>query len=532
MTKTGGTLKDAILVSAVALSTTLPYVTKLGFYGDDWGILPIFRYANSQSLRGLVVAIWEALPHARMRPVQLVYLAGLYRLFGTEPHGYHLVNAGVFVALVLMFHLALRELGASRVIALATPLVFATMPNYSTARFWVAAAQVNLSILLFFVVVWGEARAARGKPDAALPWTMLSVGGVLASALAYEVALPLFVIPVCLAWRRSRAASLAIVFVLVGIVTFKAMVTDRAGIPNTFFAHLRYVYTESFWLHYVSYGLALPRVVWNVIRANPDPARLIIGCSLGAAVSVHLLRRGDEDMWSSARAWVRVIGLGLVVFVLGYSIFVSNSEVGFTKAGPGNRTAMAAAIGAAVSFVGMFGLLASVAPAALSRRVFVVLVSVLCAAGVVITDTIASFWIEAYERQRTVLQDLQAHVPRLASGSTVILDGVCPYAGPAVVFESQWDLAGALKLAYRDPTLQADVMSALVRVDAEGFLTTMYGEDARYPYGDRLFVYQFADKHLHPMVDVDAARRYWERFHADGAVPCPPSMPGRGVAVF
>jgi hypothetical protein len=431
-----------------------------------------------------------------------------------------------------MFHLALKELGASRVFALATPLVFATMPTYSTVRFWFAAAQVNLSILLLFIVVWGEARAAHGKSGAALPWTALSVGGALASTLAYEVALPLFVIPLCLAWRRSRVATLALVFVLAGVVTFKAIVTDRAGIQNAFLTHLLYVYGESFWVHYVSYGLALPRVVWNVVRTNPDSARLIIGCSLGAAVSVHLLRRVDQATWAHARAWVHAIGYGLAVFILGYAIFTSNSEVGFTKTGPGNRTAMAAAIGTAISFVGAFGLLASVAPITLSRRVFVVLVSGVCAGGFVITDTIASFWINAYERQRTVLQDLQAHAPRLAPGSTVILDGVCPYVGPAVVFESQWDLAGALKLAYGDRTLRADVMSALVKADADGFVTTTYGVEARYPYGERLFVYQFADKHLHPMIDVGAARRYWERFHPVGAVPCPPSRPGRGVAVF
>jgi hypothetical protein len=226
-----------------------------------------------------------------------------------------------------------------------------------------------------------------------------------------------------------------------------------------------------------------------------------------------------------------VIAAGVIIFVAGYAIFVTNSEVGFAKTGPGNRTAIAAALGAAISLVGACGLVSCFGRTPRPSTVFVVLVGTLCAIGTLVTQTTASFWVEAFARQKVVLEDFRSHVPRLPAGGMVILDGVCPYVGPAVVFENQWDLAGALRTMYLDRSVRADVMSAVVRIDSDAFVTRMYGVEARYPFGDLLFVYQFADKRLHPIVDRHAAGRYQDLFHSVGP-PCPPGAPGQGVALF
>ena len=54
----------------------------------------------------------------------------------------------MLIVMALLLSLTLRELGLPRSLVLATPLVFALLPNYSTDRFWFAAFGYILSIAL------------------------------------------------------------------------------------------------------------------------------------------------------------------------------------------------------------------------------------------------------------------------------------------------------------------------------------------------------------------------------------------------
>ena len=79
------------------------------------------------------------------------------------------------------------------------------------------------------------------------------------------------------------------------------------------------------------------------------------------------------------------------------------------------------------------------------------LAGVYCGANVLILTTIATFWEEAYRQETAILADVQRAVPPSAPGSTLLLDGECPYVGPAVVFDSDWDLAGSVRLMRQRP---------------------------------------------------------------------------------
>ena len=94
-----------------------------------------------------------------MRPVQFLYLAALYKAFGTDPLGYHVVNTLVLAAGAVLFYLVLRRLGLSRVLALAVPLVYALLPHYSTNKLWMAAFQIGLSMTLYFLSLYADLRA-------------------------------------------------------------------------------------------------------------------------------------------------------------------------------------------------------------------------------------------------------------------------------------------------------------------------------------------------------------------------------------
>src|SRR5205807_660614 len=98
-------------------------------------------------------------PNTFMRPMQNLYDTILFWLFGTNSLGYQIVNALVFVSIIILFYLIMRQLQIPRIISIAVPLVYALLPNYSTDRFWYAAFQVNLSMLLFFLSTYAGLKA-------------------------------------------------------------------------------------------------------------------------------------------------------------------------------------------------------------------------------------------------------------------------------------------------------------------------------------------------------------------------------------
>src|SRR5205807_6588060 len=64
-------------------------------------------------------------PQRDLQPVQLWYGGSLYRLFGPQPLGYHLMNGAVLLASVLLGHPLLRELGRPRILCVGVPAGFA-----------------------------------------------------------------------------------------------------------------------------------------------------------------------------------------------------------------------------------------------------------------------------------------------------------------------------------------------------------------------------------------------------------------------
>ena len=130
-------VQDCLFLSVVVSISFVLFLWDLGFYSDDWAFLALYSLAEDQYLSGLFVSNYN--PNVAMRPVQIFYQATLYWLFGSDPLGYHFVNAGVLVLLTLLFYLILRELGQSRLLALSIPMIYALLPHYSTDRLWYAA---------------------------------------------------------------------------------------------------------------------------------------------------------------------------------------------------------------------------------------------------------------------------------------------------------------------------------------------------------------------------------------------------------
>src|SRR6266571_2120994 len=188
------------LTVGTALSLVL-YVGHLGFYLDDYGLLQRMGTARHGSLLGLYDAVS---PGTGQRPVQALTYAVLYWLFGSHPLGWHIFNASVFVAAVLLLYLVLRELRQPRLVGVAVPLVYAMLPHYATNRFWAAAFQANTSTAFYALGLYAGLRALRSCPAAVVGWLAVASLAILGSLFAYEVVAPLFVLNLGLIWYAWR----------------------------------------------------------------------------------------------------------------------------------------------------------------------------------------------------------------------------------------------------------------------------------------------------------------------------------------
>jgi hypothetical protein len=545
-----------VFLAIIVLLSLVLYVKDLGLYSDDWHFLGLLSNASDQSLFGLIGSVF---PDTRLRPMQTLYVAGLYWLFGPHPLGYHLVNALVFTLTIILLYLSLSELIRSRLLAIALPLVYSLLPHYSTDRFWYIAFVANLSMGLYFLSLYSDLRALRAQKTHALNWKLLSIFGLLCSALAYEVTLPLFLLnPLLASWRaqkleetisrrqlirRALGRPLAInVLVIALVAVYKILITrsDASGFVHNFViygdysSHLFKLATGAIGVNFGSYGLGLPVKIWRVLRFYPDPKILAGSVLIGLITFVYLYRaiyRPPSDLPEEA-SYFKLMGVGLIVFVSGYAIFLTNSNVAFATTGINNREAIAAALGVAMVFVAAIGWFSWVLPSPQVRRIsFCFLVALLCSGGFLLNNTIAVFWITASRQQREIITAVRQKFSTLPPDTTLILDGVCPYTGPGIVFECYWDVSGMLRTYYHDSSIRGEVAKRNLQVSEQGLYTRIYGEKKYYPYSDQLFVFNVWQNETYGLKDAEAARLYFQN-SSPGRSTCPDGSEGDGAPIF
>ncbi|HEX6207113.1 MAG TPA: hypothetical protein VF058_02030 [Actinomycetota bacterium] len=505
--------------------------------------------AEDQSLTSLVRDQYATNPNLAMRPTQVVYQAFLFRLFGLEPLGYHLVNLGVLIAVAVLLSLVLRELRLPRGLAVAVPAVYALMPNYATARFWFASFGYLLGMALYLLALYADLRAASSEHRRTVwTWKALALVTLTTAAFGYEVVIPLFLLNIGLAEvvarrlpsrgfrARMGPAGTALLHgstlaVAVAAGLYKASVAVGVGVGSSPLRYTLWLGSSSVATNFGTHGVGLPHTVgWALPHAGIGGVAIAILVGLGIYRYLAVVRdpRSEGDALPFRGGWLRMGVVGLVVFALGYSIFLTTGRIAFSSTGIANRVATAGALGAAIVLVGAVGWIASrLRSPRLRDRAFRAGIAALCLSGIVVVNGLASFWVQSWEEQREVLADLDAAFPRLAPGSTVLLGGVCPYVGPAIVFESSWDLQGALRVRHGDKSVDGDVTSGVVSAEPQGVVTQIYQVEVMHPYGARLFLYDRRAGTTTVLVDQSAARRALST--QVSGTDCPEGRPGAGT---
>jgi hypothetical protein len=282
-------------------------------------------------------------------------------------------------------------------------------------------------------------------------------------------------------------------------------------------------------VNFGDYFLRLPHTVSSLQHSHPLGWLPLLAVVFGAAVFLYA-RTMAADFTIGRSIALGISGIG--VFLVGYSMFLTNKAIQITPAGIGNRTSIAAALGVAFSVVGLCGAIAGAFPRPRARSTaFAALLAAYAAAGFFVISTLSSFWIDAYAIERSVEQDVESHSGALPPKSTLLLAGICSYDGPAIVYEADWDLSGALRLHYGDRTLSADVLRpGSYRVTDNGVITTLYEGDDEYDFEPNLLLYDFRRKAMLPLTDADAASAALGGGRMDAS--CPRGGEGVGARVF
>jgi len=563
-------LRDSLFLAAIVLLSSSLYVARLGFYSDDWSSLDRMSRAGGGSIPDLFRSLHE--PQHAMRPGQLLCIATLYSFFGLQPIGYHLANSLIFVVMAEFLYLALRRLNVSRLLAVSIALVFVLLPHYSANRFWFSTVAHTLSMALYFASLYALLRALNARDGPPFwSWLGASLGALVASGLCYEVPLPLFVVNAGLAWRlgprlaekaqaavstaRARAiiaGGLTIVSI-VAIAAFKWQTTVRLGSDEyrSTLTILRKAWQlnvppENYGLNieqalrtgFGDYGVGLPRLVLHGLRDGQPLSTLVLTLIAAVAIGWYLLAlarssvEATADRATALRRSAALLAGGFGVFWLGYAIFLTNSNVQFTTTGI-DRANIGAAAGVALVLVGAVYGVSSLWSSPNSRsRAFGLMVAILCASSILLNNDLALHWIRAFDLQRSILADIHRQLPSLPPRSTLILDGVCPYIGPAIVFESSWDLRGALRVMYRDSTIEADIATTRMVVAPQELSTEIYSFVYHYPFRDGLQVYDHLRRRAYPLTDAEAARRYFAERPFSPSRDCPPGREGLGAPAW
>ncbi len=548
LTRAHDCVRDCALIAVVTILSMVTYIAGLGFYSDDWMILGDMVPRADTSVLGLLWA--RAGTFEVMRPFEAAFYAILYPIVHLRPLPYHLLNGFVLVAVGVLTYLTLRELTGNRLLSIAVALIYILMPNYSTTRFWFDVLEVNASVAFCLFSLYAGLRATRVRPSHPYAWLSGSLIAAVASALWYELAMPVLLLIPLFAWlrttirdgatfriRRPTVVQLVLTVLntstLVALALFKVTHTPRAVLPGDYLHYLISLAVNTLRMNYGWYGVAVPRVLWTIAHNYFSIENLLVALAVGVLAAVYLYKVSAASSWISRPLAGGALVGGVLVFMLGYAIFLTNHNVGFSPTGANNRTAMVAALGVAASLVGLFAGLSSVLRSHRYRRlVFSLLVAMYAASGSLIVSTIASFWVAAAREQTTILAAIQTRFPVLSPNTSLLVSGACPYIGPGMVSDSPTNLSGALRVLYRDASLRGSVVTPGFQVDDEAIFVVVYGREYRFPLGS-VIAYNPTTGETLRIESRTAAEKYLQATQAASRNSCPVAGPeGYGVHIF
>lgn len=441
------------------------YAATGGFIHDDWSLLQADRFGGNGA---------ESILGPGPRPGYYVYVSAMYALFGLDPSGY-LASAAALAALSSFALFALlRLLGLGRAASGAIAALSLAAPTADSTRLWFAAAPAQLAVvfLLLGIIVALHGLRLAGRRAVAVHFG--AIGCYALALLTYEIVAGVILVVGVLyvlhsAWRAARwrwaldvvAAGVALGFV--GAVTNKTAATGAAALMR----QTALLAGQS--LALVGSLGVVPRGTTRTAQALERPLTVLVLMAIVATVvlAVRLVRDVgiDDPRRAALRRWLAFLGGAIVAIGCSYLLLVPSTYAPLGR-GIENRVNLLAApalILALYALVMLMGLVIFGHRGAGPATAVAMIAALVLFGGY----TLRLFDDEsAYRRSHNIQQHalklVASRVPRPPPRTVIYGFGLPKETAPGVpLFNATWDLEGALRLLWSDPTLAAIPESTL-----------------------------------------------------------------------
>jgi hypothetical protein len=470
---TAPTLVDLAVVSAalavLAVAVFGPHVVTGGWVMDDWAL--VARLDAAHRVDGLQGAFSAAM--------DIIYRPGYgFTLFaewligrdGQAP--YLAIGVSLIATHGGLLYATLRYMGLAPLAALVPSILFVTVPSIDGARLWFASYNALWSTTFFLA---GSLLAFRGLRASGRSAVLLHIGAVLlyfAAGVTYEIALPLVLLaPVAYALVHGLRAA-AIRAPADWLAAGAALAVIVPGAEET--------RGGDFSIGHIADRLSETRREWLAVLEQSIPAHGLLLGPVGwvlavLAVAGLVLAWREPEQRRAVRAWslLTVCGLawtwaGLAALLPATSYYIPRWQ------GISSRFAALSWLGEAVLLTGVLWLLAIGLATLLRRPAFSSAVAVLAALATAGTwasqeHTNQKAWSTAWREAQNVMSSVKSALPEIPRGSAVVtfrhpviadtggvVGALDPWPpGGVPIFQSTWDLDGAVRLLYRDESLRA-----------------------------------------------------------------------------
>ena len=457
------TVREVVAAGAglIALSLAVfgAHIAHGGFVSDDW-----WQHADTRGFRaasGLFEAVrsfHDEVP-LRGRPVEAFITTVLHNALGEGPRPYLVWAVLAWAVAATLVYVLLRQVGLERIHAAAIGSLCVLFPAGDSSRFWSTASIYSVTAIFFLL---GAVIALRGMREHGRRAVLLHGAAdvcFLLSLLTHEVAAVAMLVTVLLyrlrgSWGASArrwVADLATLGVAAGLAFLLGV--ERTVRPlSDQFEHAKAILREA-------------RVLFVTTGVPDGPVRVPTLIAAGfVAVGLLMWRylpKANEAR-GEIRRWLIACAAGAVAIGVAYAPYVAATDyyspIPFSA--PANRVNILATPGFALLLYALVMLASVLLLRGVSHwRLWATGVAVVVTLGLAVTwvqelNRDRQVWNRAAARARTILDSLQTAIPSPPQGTTVYVFGTEQRYEDVPIFESSWDLNGAVKLLWDDQTLR------------------------------------------------------------------------------
>lgn len=445
-----------LLVAGVAYGW---YIVNGGLYSDDWSLAAEARYPLTGGRWSVIEGLWS---RASYRPLQVVYYPVLFWTFGVNGAVHLLWSVVVTTGFAALLLLVLRRVGVPTVHAFAVAALVIVVPLGDAVVLWAAATPVRISGALYLGgLLLTLSMLCRPPSRRVLAGHALGAALYVAAIFIYELVAVMAAASILLYLAVAPARRALIRWAVDAVTIGAAMAWVITHTPKQVHSldyqidHAKLI-VRQLWTLYSNVGLPS----WAPDGVAGPLAIVVVALAL---VLVAWARRSGTAPPADVRLWLVVTLVAFVYVTAGYVVFApadfyySPGAVNF-----GNRVN---GLGVGPLVVMAYGVAMLAFTLALWRwprwrRTTTALGPAFALAlGVAYAGELRDhqrLYVQSHHLQEQALETISRMIVDPQPRTVVLVVGVPPLIAPDLpVFATTWDLQGAVREVYADPTLDA-----------------------------------------------------------------------------